>query len=489
MNLTSKEAEQYTNGKSTKEWQANGIAIDTRALQHGNLFVALNGNNTSGYNFIKEALKNGAVAAVVNKKEVKLEDTNYPLLIVEDTKKALIDLAKAARRNFKGKVLAVTGSVGKTTTKEMLKLALSEVTKVYANKGNYNNNIGMPLSLANLDNSYSVAIFELGMNKEGEIKTLTNILKPHLAIITEVSNTHSAFFNSLKDIFLAKMEVILGLISPRIFLFNFNNSFFKQAKNIVETKNIEMYSFGEEAKNNTENLTALTEAAHYTATKANFILLTSNIITKQSTNNIEFIQEITAKINKKIYKYTLPTLAEHKGILSVLVLGVVDLLGLNVEKAKNSLSNYYDIDGRGAITKVTLNKGTQLTRSSFFLIDDSYNASPLSMQKSILMLQNINVAARKILVLGDMLELKDQFLEHRKLKEYILAVKPSAVFTLGIAMQELIKVLPENMDKANYLNPKDLKQKLISYLQNNDIVLFKGSLGSNLHKVVKELKN
>lgn len=473
MKINYKDISKITNGKTNKEWESIGVSIDTRSINNKNLFVALKGENFNGHAFIEEAINKGAAAVVINEEELQEKYLKYPLLIVKDTYKALVEIAKEARKQFKGTVIAVTGSVGKTTTKEMLKNALGAVTSVYANKGNYNNGIGMPLSLANLTNNYNIAILELGMSELKEIEYLSNILRPNLAIVTEISNSHSIAFNSIEDIFLAKMEIIAGLVNPKIFIFNRNNSFFNNAEKISKENNCKFYSFGiSNIKNNIiENI--------------DFSMLKNKIVANINKDNLNIKQQITAKIGLKEYKYNLKSLAEHKGLLSVLVLGTAYLLKIDIKKVAKSFESYKEVSGRGEISTIKLN---QQNNTSFYLIDDSYNASSLSMQKSILALKNIKTNNRKILVLGDMLSLKNELEEHIKLKEYIIEINADAVFTLGTRIKNLNKVLPKNIHNQNFVTTDELEKKLISFLQSNDIVLVKGSFNSEVHKIVNNLK-
>lgn len=485
MKINYKNIASITNGKANKEWEALGVSIDTRSINSDNLFVALKGDKFNGHSFIKEAINKGAAAIVINEEELKEEYLEYPLLIVKDTYKALIEIAREARKQFKGKVIAVTGSVGKTTTKEMLKNALGSVTSVYANKGNYNNSIGMPLSLANLNNDYNIAILELGMSEPKEIEELSNILQPHIAIITEVSNSHSIGFKSMEDIFLAKMEIIAGLVNPKILIFNGGNYFFNKAEKISKENKCNFYSFGVSSNKEALCLNNIKNQNSNNADNVDFSMVKNNVITSNSKNGLNILQEITAKIVTYKYKYTLKSLAKHKGLLSVLSLGVAYLLKLDIEKVANSFVNYNEVSGRGEIINIKVNHPNSI---KFFLIDDSYNASSLSMQKSILALKNIKTNNRKILVLGDMLSLKNEVEEHMKLKEYIVEINAAAVLTLGSRMKHLNKILPESVYNKNFSNIDKLKQKLINFLENNDIVLAKGSFNSNIYKIVNELK-
>ncbi|MGV3278531.1 UDP-N-acetylmuramoyl-tripeptide--D-alanyl-D-alanine ligase [Rickettsiales bacterium LUAb2] len=483
MNFNSTILAKELKATTTCEWVAKGITIDTRNITTGNIFIALAGSNFNGHDFVKEAIQKGAAAAIVEAKFVTEELKKYPLLIVNDTKQALIDLAKLNRKNFKGKIIGVTGSVGKTSTKDMLFSVLSSEAKVYASYGNFNNDIGLPLCLANLSNDYDIGIFELGMNKPQEIISLTKILEPHIAIITEVASVHSAFFNNLQEIATAKLEIIEGLIGDKILILPHDNELYSfMYKNAKQSGITNIYSFGKAL--NYENVLNNAEI-----TKGDIKLISSEVNVDENQPAFSINQSISTYIDGNTYNYNINALGEHHGILSLIVMGVASLLGFKLNNIKNAFLNYEVRSGRGKITREKIDRNHE-TAITINLIDDSYNASPLSMQKSILMLNNFKGSNRKILILGDMLEIDkaEEIIEHLKLKQFILEVKPNIVFTLGPLMRILAQNLSNIIEVQSYNDYKVLAENLINYVHNNDIVLIKGSYGSLVMKVAEIIK-
>ncbi len=243
---TDKTASRATGGKSQGNWQASRVKIDSRGLEPGDLFVAIKGEHFDGHDYVAEALAKGAVAAVVSRVPAGVKPVS--LLIVNDTLKALEALGRYARKHCTAKVVGVTGSVGKTSAKEMIRLALSAHGKTYATSGNYNNHIGTPLNLANLPPATPFAVFEMGMNHAGEISHLTQMVRPHIAAITNVEAVHMEFFGSLEAIAEAKSEIFEGVGAGGTAVLNRDSPMYPVMARRAKERGITIVTFGEHEK-------------------------------------------------------------------------------------------------------------------------------------------------------------------------------------------------------------------------------------------------
>jgi len=379
---TADEAARATRGVVGGDWSATGVSIDSRDITPGDLFIAISGPNHDGHAFVADALANGAVAAVVAGTQTDsfagVSDLAR-LLRVEDTMSALQDLARAARDRTAAKIVAVTGSVGKTGTKEALKLALSgqvdDVHEVIATQGNLNNHWGLPLSLARMPREARYGIFEMGMNHAGEISPLSRIARPHVAVITTVADTHSEYFDSLEHIADAKAEVFDGLVPDGTVILNKDNPMFGQLSAAARTAGVnQLVSFGTVSDADCRLTEIVTHADH---------------------------SDITAQLNQLKITYTLGVPGRHLAVNSLAVLAAVQALGADVELAASSLADMRGLKGRGARHCI------EMTAGAFELIDESYNASPASMAAAIAVLSGCQPEGqgRRIAVLGDMLEL------------------------------------------------------------------------------------
>lgn len=373
---------------NTKEQIFNEIFIDSRKATTNGLFVALKGERNDGHDYLIQAFANGAVAAIVEKIPSELANSNPDLcsnlLLVENSYQALNQIAQFARSRSRAKIIAITGSVGKTSTKEMLKMAFATQGKTFATSGNLNNHIGLPLSLCNLAPDCEYGIFEIGMNHLHEIEPLTKILRPHLAAITNVGPVHIEFFKDEQEIALAKSEIFCGLSEQGIALINCDiqqfDFLFSQAKKLgINEGNIA--TFG--------SLTSKQPHRHYQ-------LIESKIISKD-------VAAARVKLaNGNIVSYELGVINQGQIFNSLIVAASLDILGKNIETGLSSLKNFHQTSGRGAVIEV------EFCGKKISIIDDAYNASILSVKAGLIHAQNLKEILQKnrlVCAIGDMLEL------------------------------------------------------------------------------------
>jgi UDP-N-acetylmuramoyl-tripeptide--D-alanyl-D-alanine ligase len=439
-------------------WQASGISIDTRTLAAGDLFVALKGPKHDGHDHVAAAFANGAAAALVERAPADLPD-NAPLLVVGDTLEALETLGRAARvRNPKVRVVAVTGSVGKTGTKEALKLALSGQGPTHASVGSYNNHIGVPLTLARMPADTVYGVFEIGMNHAGEITPLVRMVRPHVAIITTVEAVHVENFpDGIDGVAAAKAELFDGL-EGGIAVLNRDNAFFDFLSERARAKGVRrILSFGEHPSCDARLIEMKLEPTW---------------------------SQVSAMIEGRAVSYRIGAPGRHWVINSLAVLGAVAALEADIGAAAASLAQLSAPKGRGLRHRVGRNG------DSFELIDDSYNASPASMRASFQVLAAATPApgGRRIAVLGDMLELgPDSAKLHAGLAEAIMAAKVDQVFTCGQYMARLYDALPPALRGAHAPNSEALVPLIRAAVRAGDVVVVKGSLGSRMGRVVDAL--
>jgi UDP-N-acetylmuramoyl-tripeptide--D-alanyl-D-alanine ligase len=452
------EADHATSGHSTRPWEATGISIDSRTLEKGDLFVAIRGPNFDAHDFIDEAFAHGAAAALVSRipRDHKKEDA--PLLIVEDTYSGLRRLARAARQRSNAKRVAITGSVGKTSTKEALAAALKPSGKVAASLGNLNNLWGVPLSLARMKQDSDYGVFEIGMNHAGEITPLTRTVRPDIAIITTVDAVHMEFFNSLEGIARAKAEIFDGLRRRGTAILNRDNQFFDFLVEEAESRGIaNIISFG----------------AHEDA-DARLIRF-----------NTDAVAVVDADIMGEKLHFTLAQPGFHSAINAMAVLAAVKVLGADLIGACGALSAMDAPAGRGKRMKISLPDG-----GTALVIDDSYNASPASMRASFKVLAQTHPGSggRRIAVLGDMLELgPGSTRAHEALADDLLAAGVDMVLTTGDNMMHLDDALPRSKRGGHSARAEDLMSLITRVLRDGDVLLVKGSNSQKLGLVVAAL--
>ncbi|MFA6267869.1 MAG: UDP-N-acetylmuramoylalanyl-D-glutamyl-2,6-diaminopimelate--D-alanyl-D-alanine ligase [Pseudolabrys sp.] len=435
-----------------------GISIDTRTIAKGEAFFALT-DARDGHDFVEAALKAGAGVAVVARGKRARFAVDAPLLLVDDVLDALRDLAAAARARTQAKIVAVTGSVGKTGTKEALRLALSADGETHASAASYNNHWGVPLSLARCPADVKYAVFEIGMNHAGEITPLTRLVRPHVAIVTTVEPVHLEYFGSIEKIADAKAEIFLGLEPDGAAVINRDNSQYERLAAAAKAAGVRhIVRFGEndscEARLMRFALRPETSCVH------------ADILG----------QEVHYKIGAP---------GKHLIWNSLAVLATVSLAGADLALGALALGKLRAPTGRGARIVLHPTGGTAL------LIDESYNANPASMAAAIALLgqADIGTRGRRIAVLGDMLELGGEGERlHRGLAEALAAAKVDLVYCSGPLMHSLWEALPSGRRGGYAGVAAELEPAVLGAIRPGDAVMVKGSFGSKMAPIVKALE-
>jgi UDP-N-acetylmuramoyl-tripeptide--D-alanyl-D-alanine ligase len=446
------EAERACLGAASTAFSATGVSIDTRSLKAGDLFVALTGEARDGHDFVGAAFAAGAAAALVSRKI----DGTGPILEVGHTLRALEDLGDAARARMVGQVIAVTGSAGKTTTKEMLRLACSALGRVHASAASYNNHWGVPLTLAQMPRDSEYAVIEIGMNHFNEIRSLVRLVRPHVALITTIAPAHIEFFGTLEGIADAKAEIFEAVVPGGCAILPHDNPLYPRLCERARRAGLARpLSFGRH-KGADARLVESMEAGDG--------------------------QHIVADIAGQPVRLQLGAKGEHIAINAVAALLCIAQLGGDVLNAAASLSSFTALKGRGARRALPL-KGGKIE-----LIDESYNANPASMRAALTMLGAATVKGRRIAVLGDMLEMGESAAHyHRALADDIEAQGIDLVFACGAAMQALWQVLPQARRGGYGHSSQELVPQLVAALAPGDMVLIKGSLGSRMAVILDAL--
>jgi len=454
---TAQDAATATGGTTSGIWQAEGISIDSRTTRPGDLFIALQGPNFDGHDYVAAALDKGAVGALVHRLPQDLEEDSR-LLLVGDTMEGLRGLARFARARSEARIIAVTGSVGKTSTKEMLKLALSAQGPTHASAGSLNNHWGVPLSLALLPPGARFAVFEIGMNHAGEIIPLTRLVRPHVAVVTTVEAAHMEFFTSTLDIAYAKAEIFAGLEPGGIAVLPRDNAHYALLVEAAEAKGARCVSFG----HHLDALARLIDVA----------------IDSDGTRVFSLIQD-------RPQAYLIGVVGVQWAVNSLAVLLASDAVGADLPTAAKSLAGMSAPKGRGQRHRIRLAPELVIE-----LIDESYNASPVSVRAAIAALAAVKPrkGGRRIAVLGDMLELGPQSLKlHTDLAESLRERAIDLVFTAGPLTAALYEALPTVMRGGQAENSDALAPLVRSHLRNGDLVMIKGSAGSRMGRIVESL--
>jgi UDP-N-acetylmuramoyl-tripeptide--D-alanyl-D-alanine ligase len=438
----------------------NGISIDSRSIGPGDAFFAIKGDNRDGHEFVAAALKGGAGLAVVATDWQSGDIDKAPLLRVPDVLEGLRALARAARARLDAKVIGVTGSVGKTGTKEALRLALGKNGATHASIASYNNHWGVPLSLARCHADVRYAVFEMGMNHAGEIEPLSRLARPHVAIITTVEPVHLEFFPSVEAIADAKAEIFRGLEPGGAAVINRDNPHYERLAAAARSAGVQrIVSFGEHAK-------------------ADARLVKAALQPDSST--------VQARILGADVTYKLGAPGQHVVFNSLAVLAAVSLVGADLALSALALAELAAPTGRGARVTLSLGNGEPA-----LLIDESYNANPASMRAAIALLGQAEIGplGRRIAVLGDMLELGAAGADlHRGLVEPIRAHGIDLVFCCGPLMRALWEALPSERRGGYAEGASALEADVIAAIRPGDAVMIKGSLGSRMGPIVKALE-
>ena len=413
--------------------EIDNVVIDSRKIKSGDLFIAIKGENFDGHTFVKEVIEKGAALAVVDHYVDGVSKEKQ--IVVSDTLKAYGKIGEYNRSKFRGLVIGLTGSAGKTTTKEEIKFALSLFGKVYATEGNHNNNVGVPITLCDMDMTADFAVIEMGMSAKGEIEELAGYVKPDVAIVTNVYPMHIEFFENFEGIAEAKAEIFKGVKKGGMAIINEDTNFADVLQKRAVENGLKVVKFGKEYHPNVE--------------------------------------------------LNLQDEGEHNLYNAWCVLTVVEELGLDVKKAAQKLSEFGALPGRGAKYKLHLPKG-----GDYVLIDDSYSGQPEAMKIAIETLDKISCQGRKIVVLGKMAELGNTSkARHEEIGKTVAQSNVDIVIGVCPEMKDMLAQVPDTKEKYYFENKNGLDEFLLNKcLQNNDIVLIKGArYSSKMYQVAESL--
>ena len=430
-----------------------GISIDTRSLQPGDAFIALHGPNFDGHNFVADARAKGASCIIAEKGDAP------GTILVADTLRALQDLGQGSRARSHAKIFAVTGSVGKTSTKEMLARCLSVLGMTHAAQASLNNQWGVPLSLARMPEGAQFGVFELGMNHANEISPLSKMVAPHVALITTIASAHIEHLGSLENIARAKAEIFHGMDAGGIAVLPRDNAQFPLLLAEARTQGLQqIVTFGTHAESDMRLLEAR--------------------IDEEST-------QVRCVFQSREYTFTLGMAGAHHAMNALAVLSAVAHVTPHFEKVFPALQKMQPVLGRGNRYRYRLHD----SKPPVMVIDETHNASPIAVHAALEVLAHIPTSGRRLAVLGDMLELGDAAAqEHAALKEPILAAHVDHVFTCGNRMAYLAEVLPFGRN-THFADSAALAAQIGELVRPGDILLVKGSRGSKMRLVIDALQH
>jgi len=428
-------------------------SINSKEIKKNDIFFAIKGKNKDGNLFIKDAFKRGASIAVVNKSNKKLKEIK-----VKNTLKFLTKASSILRESTKGKIIGITGSCGKTSLKELIGKTLKKISKVTYSPKSFNNKFGVPLSLFNININDDFGIFEIGMDKKGEIDTLSKIIKPDIGIITNISYAHAKNFKNIKQIALAKSEIIKNIKDDGAIVLNADDQFYNLHRKIALKRKLKIYSFSTKKKNSYVKLICIKKENRKYKVFINFS-------------------------NQKMYFYTSSNFENDiKNLLAAItIIGIFK----DVNKLdKNIFYNHKLLEGRGDISKIKVDK------KNIFLIDESYNSNPLSLNSAIKNFDMIKVKnSKKHLILGDMLELgKHSKKLHSRICGSINKTSINYVNVIGRYITDTYQNI--NKDKKGIILKKnsEIIDLIKNNINNNDYLMIKGSNSTGLYKLTNALK-
>ena len=448
---TSKDAALATKGRATRDWVASGVSIDTRTLQKGDLFIAIKAQR-DGHDFVAQALSKGAAAAMVSYLPNSVDEA-AALLLVDDVQRALEELGSAARDRSQARIMAVTGSVGKTSTKDMLHSILARQGKTHASVASYNNQWGVPLTLARMPADTEFGVFEVGMNHPGEIAPLARQVRPHVAMVTTVSEAHLEAFANIEGIAREKASIMEGLEPDGCAVLNADIVTASVLRDVAHAIGCSQVWFGSDGPS-------------------------ACVIKSEIENNVMRVQ---AQVAQEKVTFLLHSLGEHFVTNALGALASVAALGGDVQRAAADLSFWRPREGRGSRKNIHAAFGT------FEVIDDAYNANPASMAAALDVLA-LSKAKRRIAILGDMRELGPNAPTiHADLSNLQAFENIDLVHTVGPYMECVYLKLAKKQRGLHSQTAQDLLGSLEHTLQEDDCILIKASLGTGLGVIVKSL--
>lgn len=423
---------------------AKRVVIDSRIVQEGDLFIPFRGEHSNGHQYVRQAIEDGAVASLWLKDEPN-PPTDLPLIFVEDSELALQQLARAYREEINPVVIGVTGSNGKTSTKDLITATLQPYFKVQKTEGNFNNELGLPLTILNLDEDVEVAVLEMGMSGFGEISFLSKMAKPRFTVITNIGEAHMEALGSREGIARAKFEIIDGL-QDGILFYDGDEPLLQP---LVEQTDVRAESFGYRERNR-HHLVAVEQLEGGTAFRV------------EGTIHGDFEMNIYGEYQAK---NALPALA------------IGHALGLSIEQMQSALKT----------AKLTAMRMEPVyLETGALVLNDAYNAAPTSMKAALNFLANYHHREKKWLILGDMLELGEEELTyHADLQEAVKMVKPERVYLVGERMKALAEALLKICDaEIVHTLEKDSLKGLFSESTREHVILLKGSRGMTLETLL-----
>ena len=447
-------------GRSSGFWRADGFSNDTRQLCAGDMFVALGGQRTDGHTFLGDAYKNGARCAMVTHLPSDAPSA-MAYFVVDDCRATLRAMADVVRAQTQARLCAVTGSVGKTTSKEFIADALAAYGQTYRSRGNWNNALGVDMALAALPLRASYGVFELGMNHRGEIRALSACLRPHIAVITRISEAHSAHFSDMMDICLAKAEIFEAMQQQddTVAVLWRDEPFYDILVKQAQQAGVKRFvSFG-------RHRDADLRLCSYEAGVDGGGLVVA--------------------VDGASYQLSLSMMGEAHMWSVMTALAVVHACGLALDTALEVVSRCRPYGGRGNRVFLPV---PAAAGGNFLLIDESYNASPTSMRLALQELARLSVSGRQLAVLGDMLELKDAADSHKQLAEELATLSLDGVYAIGTSMKGLYALLPPTLRRGWFDDVDALSRQLCRDIREGDAVMVKGSAGMALGRVCATLR-
>ena len=458
--LSIKNIVEVTKGKllvGNEEYVCMSYSKDTRTIKNGDCYIGIKGENFDGNLFWEKALENGASTVIVQNVEIedkklkKWADKN--IIKVEDTLEALYKLARYKRSLYNIPVIAITGSVGKTSTKDIVANVVSKKYKTLKTEGNNNNNIGLPFTILRLQDE-EVLVLEMGMNHFGEISLLASIAKPNICIITNIGTSHIGNLGSRENILKAKLEILEGSKKKAVIINNDNDLLHKWYEENKEKYNIKTYGIKEKSD-----------------------VMAKNIILKEQSS------KFMCKINEKEKEIIVPVGGEHFVLNALCAITVGEVLEIEDNKIKEGIESFELTKKRMDI--IDLENGVKI-------VNDAYNASLESMKAALKVLSEFK-EKRKIAVLGDMFEL-GEFAEklHKEVGKEVIKNNIDILIACGENAKYIAKVAKEKMNKEEvyYLeNKEEIKSLLEKIVKNNDVILFKASNGMQFYKIAEEVVN
>ena len=444
---TADEAAAATGGRARGDWTATGVSIDTRTIRPGDLFVALT-DARDGHDFVASALEKGAAAALVSRVPDGV-DPAAPLLVVPDVLAALESLGRAGRARMTGRVIAVTGSVGKTSTKDMARTALAGQGRIHAAEASYNNHWGVPLTLARMPQDTDFAIIEIGMNHPGEIAPLSRLARPHVAMITTVAAAHLEAFGAIEGIAREKGAIFEGLEPVGHAIIPEDLPVTQILRDCADAAGALVMGFGRDG-----------QAKLVQARPADGAI------------------RCRARIGGETVDFTLQTTGAHFAMNAVGVLAALAAARADLKEAAKRLGDWLPPKGRGAVEDLT----------GIRLIDDAYNANPTSLAAGLATLAGLQ-GGRRVAILGDMLELgRDEIAMHRDMAADPAMAQVDLVHSAGPRMRHLHDALPPAKRGIWAESASDLATRVADLVAPGDIVLVKGSKSSRISTVVDALR-